>query len=116
MLNLTPSGNSPPSPTLSPVSCPPFPLIQANYFILSPFQDISLIPKIFFLQSRKLKRHSPEIVFTIECHHEMNILCVYIFGELSVLASPLRMSSILYRIFERCLDSNPESCRSKQAR
>ncbi len=31
-----------------------------------------------------------------------------------VLATPLLMSPILY-FFERCLDSNPESCRSKQA-
>ncbi len=32
-----------------------------------------------------------------------------------MLATHLFMSPILY-IFERCLDSNPESCRSKQAR
>ncbi len=34
----------------------------------------------------------------------------------SPLPTPLLMSPCPFCIFERCLDSNPESCRSKQAR
>jgi hypothetical protein len=44
------------------------------------------------------------------------IFCTFFTGySMLVVATPLLMSPILY-IFSRCLDSNPESCRSKQAR
>jgi hypothetical protein len=49
-------------------------------------------------------------MFLIKAHH---FFCIFLPG-FSVLATSSLMSPIFY--FERCLDSNPESCRRRQAR
>jgi hypothetical protein len=75
-------------------------------------------------------RSRVQIIFTLEQYHiltaeqatalqkdkkSINKLIFFIFmAGLSWLVTFLLMSLILY--FQRCQDSNPESCRSKQAR